>query len=224
MKLILSSLLIVISTILFSQTPEPPPPPLPDTLGERIFEKVEVEAGFPGGGTAWKKYLEKNLNPNVPVENGAPIGIYTVIVQFIVDKNGSISNVKTLTNFGYGMEQEVERIIKRGPSWTPASQSNKPVKAYRKQPVIFVIEDDMTEIIMDEKYVLYTGMDNTIRINVARVKKEDMELSISQGTITADNGNFLIRVNNPGKAILSISNKKRNKVVSSVYFIVKKKN
>ncbi len=226
MKLILSFLLAGISAILFSQTPVPSPPPPVDSiaLADKIFEKVEVEAAFRGGVAAWRKYLEKNLNPNVPVENGAPIGIYTIIAQFIVDKNGNISDVKTLTNFGYGMEQEVERILKKGPSWLPASQNDKAVKAYRKQPITFVIEDDMTEIIMNEKYVLYTGVDNTIRINVARVKKEEMELSISQGTITAeDDGNFLIRVNNPGKAILSISNKKRNKVISSVYFVVKKK-
>ena len=94
---------------------------------------------FPGAKAAWRKYLEQNLDPNVPVENGAPIGIYTVVVQFIVDKTGVISDIKPLTNFGYGMEQEVIRIMKKSPMWTPASQNNKPVKAYRKQPIIFVL-------------------------------------------------------------------------------------
>ena len=225
MKIILSFLLIVTATTLLSQTPDPPPPPpLPDSLGERIFEKVEVEATFRGGEAAWRKYLEKNLNPNAPVENGAPIGIYTVIVQFIVDKSGNISDVKTLTNFGYGMEQEVVRIIQKGPAWTPASQNNRAVKAYRRQPITFVIEDEGIQIIMNERYVLYAGIDNTIQINVARVKKEDLEVSISPGTITRDNGgNFHIRVNNPGKAILYITSKKRNKEIGSVYFVVKKK-
>lgn len=225
MKMVLSLLLIVVTTTLFSQTPEPPPPPLPDTLGERIFEKVDVEASFPGGETAWRKYLEKNLNPNVPVENGAPIGIYTVVAQFIVDKNGNISDSKVLTNFGYGMEEEVLRIIRKASSWTPASQNNRLVRAYRKQPITFVVEDDMIDIIMNEKYVLYTGIDNIIRINVDKVKNDNLEVSISPGTITRDdNGSFHIRVNNPGKAILNISGKKRNKELGSVYFIVKKKN
>ena len=193
--------------------------------GDKIFEKVDVEATFPGGQSGWRKYLEKNLNPNVPVENGAPIGIYTVIVQFIVDKNGNISDVKTLTNFGYGMEEEVLRIIQKGPAWSPASQNKRPVRAYRKQPIIFVIEHEVVEIIMNEKYVLYTGTDNTIQINVARIKKDDLEVSISQGTITRDdNGSFHIRVNSPGKAILSITGRKRNKEIGSVYFVVKKKN
>ena len=40
----------------------------------KIFEKVEIEASFKGGESAWRKYLERNLNPNVPVDNGAPEG------------------------------------------------------------------------------------------------------------------------------------------------------
>jgi hypothetical protein len=221
MKLIFVTLFALAFVPLFCQTEIPL-----DSLDieGKVFEKVEVEASFPGGETAWRKYLEKNLNPNVPVENGAPIGIYTVIVQFIVDRNGNISDVKTLTNFGFGMEQEVIRIIQKGPSWTPASQSNKPVKAYRKQPITFVIEDGDIEIIMDKKYILYTGIDNVIKINVSKVKEEDLEVSLSQGTITPESdGNFHIKVNNPGKAILYITSKKRNKELGSVYFVVKKK-
>jgi hypothetical protein len=226
MRLLLILMISTFSSILFSQTTEPPPPPPVDTidLDGRVFERVEVEATFPGGIAGWRKYLEKNLDPNVPVEQGAPIGIYTIIVQFIVDKTGSISNIKTLTNFGYGMEQEVIRIIQKSPAWTPASQDNRNVKAYRKQPVTFVIEDDEVDIIMNERYVLYTGTDNTIKINVTKVKKEDLEVNLSQGSIAlGDDGNFHLRVNNPGKAILYIAAKKRNKQIGSVYFIVKKK-
>ena len=64
---------------------------------KRIFEKVEIEATFPGGEQAWRKFLEKNLNPSVPVDNGAPAGKYTIYVQFIVDKEGRVSDVKPLT-------------------------------------------------------------------------------------------------------------------------------
>ena len=226
MRIVLFFLFELASTYLFSQKSEPPPPPPLDsiTIADRVFEKVDVEATFLGGEGAWRKYLERNLDPNVPVEHGAPIGIYTVVVQFIVDKTGTISEIKALTNFGYGMEQEVVRIIQKGPSWTPASQNNRTVKAYRKQPVTFVIEDDEVDIIMNEKYILYTGTDNTIKISVTKVKKEDLEVSLSQGEIIlGDDGNFHLTVNNPGKAILYIGNKKRNKEIGSVYFIVKKK-
>jgi periplasmic protein TonB len=108
----------------------------------RIFEKVEIEASFKGGDAAWKKYLERNLNPNVGPDNGAPIGVYTVYVQFVVSKDGSISDVKALTNHGYGMEQEAIRVIKKGPSWTPAVQNGRSVNAYRKQPITFQVTDN----------------------------------------------------------------------------------
>jgi len=221
MRVILYFLFSIIVLPLFSQT-EPPSDTV--VIGDGVFEKVDVEATFSGGEAAWRKYLEQNLDPNVPVENGAPIGIYTVVVQFIVDKTGAISDIKTLTNFGYGMEQEVMRIMKKSPMWSPASQNNRTVKAYRKQPVTFVIDAEDVDIIMNEKYILYTRTDNIVKISVSKVKKEDLELSLSQGKIMlGDDGNFHINVNNPGKAILYINSKKRNKEIGSVYFVVKKK-
>ncbi len=105
----------------------------------KIFEKVEIEASFKGGEGAWRKYLERNLNGNTPVDNGAPEGTYTVYVQFVVSKDGSISDVKPLTSHGFGMEQEAVRVIKKGPNWTPAVQNGRSVNAYRKQPITFQV-------------------------------------------------------------------------------------
>ena len=105
----------------------------------KVFEKVEVEASFPGGEREWRKYLERNLDANTPVDNGAPEGSYTVIVQFIVDREGNISDMKALTNHQYGMEEEAVKIIRKGPKWVPAVQNGRQVKAYRKQPVTFVV-------------------------------------------------------------------------------------
>ena len=108
----------------------------------KIFEKVEIEASFPGGEGAWKKYLERNLNANAPVDNGAPEGQYTVYVQFVVSKDGSISDVKALTNHGYGMEAEAIRVIKKGPAWKAAIQNGREVNAYRKQPITFQVTSE----------------------------------------------------------------------------------
>ena len=107
----------------------------------KVFEKVEVEASFKGGESAWRRYLERNLDANAPVDNGAPTGQYTVWVQFIVDKAGKISDVKALTKHGYGMEDEAVRVIKKGPDWVPAIQNGRNVKAYRKQPITFVVSE-----------------------------------------------------------------------------------
>lgn len=107
-----------------------------------IFEKVDVEASFPGGIDQWVQFLQNNLDASVPVRNGAPEGRYTVIVQFVVDKAGKLSDFKALTKHGYGMEQEVIRILKASPDWNPAEQDGRKVKAYRKQPVTFAITEE----------------------------------------------------------------------------------
>ncbi|HPG11727.1 MAG TPA: energy transducer TonB [Chitinophagaceae bacterium] len=108
----------------------------------KIFDKVEIEAKFPGGESQWRRFLERNLDPNTPIDNGAPEGTYTVTVQFVVDKEGNISDVRALTNHGYGMEQEAVRVIKKGPKWEPAIQNGRQVKAYRKQPITFQVTED----------------------------------------------------------------------------------
>jgi hypothetical protein len=108
----------------------------------KIFDKVEIEASFPGGDGKWRQYLERNLNSKIANENGAPKGTYTVLVQFVVDKEGNISNVRALTNHGYGMEQEAIRCIQKGPKWNAALQNARPVKAYRRQPITFQVQGE----------------------------------------------------------------------------------
>jgi protein TonB len=105
----------------------------------KIFDKVEIEASFPGGDSKWRRYLETNCNGQVASDEGALEGTYTTVIQFVVDKEGNISDVRALTNHGYGMEQEAMRVIKKGPKWTPAIQNGRQVKAYRKQPITFQV-------------------------------------------------------------------------------------
>jgi protein TonB len=124
---------------------------LPQTLGDEkglieekitkepdIFTKVEIDAEFIG---SWEKFLIRNLNPNTPIDNGAPQGNYTVLIQFVVDIDGSLSDIKALTNLGYGLEQEAIRVLKKAEftKWKPAIQNGRKVKAYRKQSITFQV-------------------------------------------------------------------------------------
>jgi periplasmic protein TonB len=102
------------------------------------FRKVEVEARFDGNR---EKFLIKNLNPTVTADNSAPVGVYRVVIQFVVDREGNVSDLKAITNHGYGLEQEAIRVIKKSDKWIPANQNGKPVKAYRLQPIIFEVTD-----------------------------------------------------------------------------------
>lgn len=119
--------------------------PLKDTAQKevdlRTFTKVEVEASFPGGEEGWRAFLGSLLNPDVPVKRKAPVGRYNVVIQFIVDKDGSVTGIKALTAHGFGMEEEVMRVIRQSPRWTPAEQGGRKVKAYRKQPITFSVSD-----------------------------------------------------------------------------------
>ena len=114
--------------------------PAEKSAREPIFEKVEIEPSFIGGKEAWDKFLQRNLNANVAVQNNAPAGHYTVQVKFVVDKEGNISNFIALTQNGYGMEEEVVRVLRSGNLWSPGVQAGKKVKSWRIQQVTFVVE------------------------------------------------------------------------------------
>jgi len=107
----------------------------------KVFTKVEVDASYVGGESAWRRYLSNNLDAGVPGENGAAPGTYTVIVRFIVAKDGSVSDVQAETNHGFGMEQESVRAIKKSGKWTPAIQNGRNVTAYKRQPITWVVQE-----------------------------------------------------------------------------------
>ena len=101
-----------------------------------------VSFSFVGEEKEWRKHLERNINGQVPVDNGAPVGTYTTVIQFLVNTDGTTSEFKSLTNQGYGMEEEALRVIQNAQHWEPAVVNGKKVSAYKKQPVTFIIMTD----------------------------------------------------------------------------------
>jgi len=108
---------------------------------QKIFTLVEVESGYVGGLGAWRQYLQNNLNTDVPGANGAPKGKYTVVVRFIVAKDGTISNVVAETKHGFGMEKESVRVIINSGKWTPAIYKGRNVNSYKRQPITWVVSE-----------------------------------------------------------------------------------
>ncbi|MBX9733162.1 MAG: energy transducer TonB [Chitinophagaceae bacterium] len=107
-----------------------------------VFTIVQNPAEFPGGLAGWTKYLQKNLNSDLPVQNGAPVGKYTVVVSFIVAKDGTISDVVAENDPGYGTKAEAVRVIQKGPSWKPAVQNGKNVIYRQRQSIVFMVNED----------------------------------------------------------------------------------
>jgi len=109
---------------------------------DKVFTVVQIPAEFPGGTSAWTRYLERNLNRDIPSDNGAPPNRYTVIVSFTVSKTGAISDVSAENDPGYGTKAEAIRVITRGPAWKPAVQNGRNVIYRHKQQITFVVSDD----------------------------------------------------------------------------------
>jgi protein TonB len=122
------------------QSTGPAAPPEEET--DKIFTVVQQPAEFPGGVQGWSRYLERTLNRDLPVENGAPAGKYAVTVSFVVSRDGSISDVKAENNPGYGTADEAVRVITRGPKWKPAVQNGRNVIYRHRQAVIFMVSED----------------------------------------------------------------------------------
>lgn len=122
-----------------STPPPPPPPPVADTA-TIIFSRIEVEASV--DRQQWIDHLTKNLQS--PIEKAARKGMkpgtYTVQVKFLVEKDGSISDVHALNDPGYGLAKAAEKVLSTGPKWTPGMQNGKVVRSYHTQPITFVIQ------------------------------------------------------------------------------------
>lgn len=216
---------LVVCLLLFFKTSISQTVSKTDTLNinDEIFSKVEKEASFPGGDAGWKQYLQTSLSGFNPADNGAPIGYYTVTALFLVDKDGNVTNIKPLTHEGYGMEQEVVRILLKSGKWEPAVQDGQYVKAYRKQPVTFVVQEEGVDFISKRPFFLYANTVNELTIHVDKIKNENLMATITKGSIVpTGDGKFKVRVNTPGqRVVISVFNaKKNNKLISAASFTV----
>ncbi|MBS1566551.1 MAG: TonB family protein, partial [Bacteroidetes bacterium] len=104
---------------------------------DKTFTKVEIESDYPGGQGAWLRYLQKNLNYPQEAQDNEIQG--TVTIQFIVDKEGNVSDVEAISGPNE-LRAEAIRVIKKSGKWEPAVQNGRKVKSYKKQPITFRLE------------------------------------------------------------------------------------
>lgn len=101
-----------------------------------------IEAQFPGGKVAWIKFLEKNLKGEIPIENNAPPGSYRAVISFIIKTDGSLYNIKLITDPGYKMGEEGLRLIRISGKWLPAKINGIPVESYKEQDFRFEVQEE----------------------------------------------------------------------------------
>jgi periplasmic protein TonB len=118
---------------------------------ELIQDVVEVEAEFPGGNKAWTKYVSREIERNMDqLQEEDKSG--TVVAVFVVDKEGTVSDVKILpcsqvsSSNCVGTDSKLADIalkaIRKGPKWKPALRNGRSVKAYRRQQITFRLNDE----------------------------------------------------------------------------------
>jgi TonB family protein len=106
---------------------------------EEILKLVEIMPAYEGGEMEMYNWLGENVKyPKEAKENGTT---GTVIVTFVVETDGSISNVKLLKDVGDGCGDEAIRVIKAMPKWTPGKQDGKPVRVQFTMPIRFTLEN-----------------------------------------------------------------------------------
>ena len=100
---------------------------------DKVFTKVENEASFPGGQSAWVKYISKAIRDSIGKFTEADYG--TCVLRFIVNANGEVSEVVATTMNGTELAKVAINAIEKGPKWIPATQNGYTVACYRLQPV-----------------------------------------------------------------------------------------
>lgn len=102
------------------------------------IDRVDEKPSFPGGESAMKSYLNSNVNyPVVAQENGVQ---GRVIVESIIEKDGSMSDVKVIRSVDPSLDREALRVVKAMPKWTPAKLKGIPVRTKCTTPVVFRLQ------------------------------------------------------------------------------------
>ncbi|MFT7033868.1 MAG: TonB family protein [Cyclobacteriaceae bacterium] len=136
---------------------------------DRVLLAMEDWAQYPGGIEALYKYVMTEIRyPKEARTNGVEGRIF---VQFVVDKDGSLSDVQTVKGIGGGCDEEGKRVLKNAPSFQPASQRGRPVKVRMLMPITFKLNegksnpDNSTQgiVIVDE--VRYAHIDLKVEAN-----------------------------------------------------------
>lgn len=109
-----------------------------EVVEQEIFIIVESMPEFPGGQMKMMEYIAKNIKyPQIARESGIQGRVY---VSFVVEPDGSISNVNIMRGIGGGCDEEAVRVVKSMPKWTPGKQRGKTVRVSFNLPVNFKLQ------------------------------------------------------------------------------------
>lgn len=106
----------------------------------KIFNAVEINPSFPGGEAAFGKFLQNHIRyPAIAKENNITGRVF---IQFVVERDGSLTDMKILRDPGSGLGDEALRVLKSSPKWTAGIQNGKPVRVQFTVPVNFSLAEN----------------------------------------------------------------------------------
>ena len=109
-----------------------------EVVEQEIFKIVEEMPSFPGGEAKLMEYVGKNIKyPQIARETGIQGRVF---VNFVVEPDGSVSNVTVLRGIGGGCDEEAMRVVKNMPKWKPGKQRGKAVRVQYMLPVNFRLQ------------------------------------------------------------------------------------
>ena len=106
---------------------------------DKVLEKAEVMPQFPGGDQAMMKFVAENVQYPQEARDKEISG--RVMVGFIVEKDGSVNEVKVVKGIGGGCDEEAVRVVKAMPKWIPGKQDDKPVRVSYTMPFFFKLQE-----------------------------------------------------------------------------------
>ena len=107
------------------------------TKNEQVYTVVEIMPEYPSGQSALMDFLAKNIQYPQAAKEAGITG--TVIVSFVIEKNGSVSNIKILKGLGSSCDEEVIRVVNMMKKWKPGKQKGKSVRVQYNLPVKFTL-------------------------------------------------------------------------------------
>ena len=127
---------------------------------DTVFQIVEQMPEFPGGVEALMKYISENVKYPQEAKDKNISG--RVVLGFVIEKDGSVNEVKVLRGIGGGCDDEAVRVIKTMPKWKPGRQKGEPVRVFYQIPINFKLDDGQSQTSLG-------------KANVSKVSKDDMK-------------------------------------------------
>ncbi len=176
------------------------------TADTKIFNSVEQAPEFPGGLQAFGTFLAKNIRYPEFMRKNEIQG--KVLISFVVEKDGSLTNIKVVRAIGNGADEEALRVLKMSPKWGPALQNGKAVRANYTVPILFALPQVIT-------YSYTESSTGAKKVDTIKLLMKENTFSIGERntiTISGEPKNALIIVD--GKEISDIKSINPNDIQS----------